>query len=81
LAFATRIAITHALRVDSANCLNKIASRLLEARLKQNSGTSRQPPSSDKPWKKPESERLKTGRKSGGQKGHFVQDNALAGME
>lgn len=42
----------------------------LEARFKQNSSTSSQPPSTDKPWK-PKSERLKTGRASGGQKGHI----------
>jgi len=43
--------------------------RELKARLGLDSETSHQPPSQDKPWK-PRSERQKTGRSSGGQRGH-----------
>ena len=41
----------------------------LEARLAQDSRTSSQPPSKDNPWA-PKSERQKTGRSSGAQRGH-----------
>lgn len=43
--------------------------RLLEAYINLNSQTSNQPPSKDPPWK-PKSERQKSVRSSGGQKGH-----------
>ena len=42
----------------------------LKAQLGANSTTSNTPPSLDKPWK-PQSERIKTGRPSGGQPGHI----------
>ena len=41
----------------------------LEDRLNQNSGNSSKPPSSDE-FVKPKSQRKKSGKKSGGQKGH-----------
>lgn len=53
--------------------LQKLAQKVetLEARLAQNSGNSSKPPSSDGYTKpSPKSQRKKTGRKSGGQKGH-----------
>ncbi|WP_407542877.1 DUF6444 domain-containing protein [Deinococcus radiomollis] len=42
----------------------------LKAQLDADSTTSSLPPSTDKPWK-PQSERVKTGRPSGGQPGHI----------
>jgi len=44
--------------------------RDLEARLNQNSSNSSQPPSSDRPWAKPQRKRRIRGGKRGGQKGH-----------
>ena len=41
----------------------------LKAQVGADSSTSNVPPSQDKPWK-PQSERIKTGRLSGGQPGH-----------
>jgi len=41
----------------------------LKTRLAQNSQTSSQPPSRDKPWK-PKSERTSSGKSTGGQAGH-----------
>jgi len=41
----------------------------LKAQLQADSTTSSAPPSTDKPWK-PQSERVKTDRPSGGQAGH-----------
>ena len=41
----------------------------LEARLNMNSTNSSMPPSSDR-WRKPQSERKKSGKKPGGQLGH-----------
>lgn len=46
--------------------------RAIKAQLARNSTTSSQPPSQDKPWT-PKSERQKTGRSSGGQRGHTGQ--------
>lgn len=42
----------------------------LQARLSKNSSNSSKPPSSDGPKKQPKSQRGKTGKKPGGQKGH-----------
>ena len=42
----------------------------LEARLNQNSSNSSNPPSSDPPWRKSQSQRTKSGKKPGGQRGH-----------
>ena len=50
----------------------------LEARLAQDSRTSGQPPSQDKPWT-PKSERQKTGRSSGAQRGHVGKTLKIAG--
>jgi len=44
--------------------------RDLSARVKQNSSNSSLPPSSDRPWDKPERKKKVRGRKRGGQKGH-----------
>ncbi|WP_245619438.1 DUF6444 domain-containing protein, partial [Deinococcus marmoris] len=51
--------------------LDELELRLLtlEARLAATSRTSSQPPSQDKPWV-PKSERQKSNRSSGGQRGH-----------
>ncbi|WP_407540906.1 IS66 family transposase [Deinococcus radiomollis] len=47
-----------------------VENQSLKAQLSADSTTSSQPPSTDKPWK-PLSERVKTGRPSGGQPGHI----------
>lgn len=44
--------------------------RDLETRLNQNSSNSSLPPSSDRPWDKPQRKKKIRGRKRGGQKGH-----------
>ena len=49
----------------------------LEARLAQDRRTSSRPPSQDKPWK-PKSERQKTGRSSGAQRGHVGKTLKMA---
>ena len=49
----------------------------LEARLAQDSRTSSRPPSQDKPWK-PKSERQKTDRSSGAQRGHVGKTLKMA---
>ncbi len=49
----------------------------LEARLAQDSRTSSQPPSKDNPWA-PKSERQKTGRSSGAQRGHASKTLKMA---
>lgn len=57
-----------AVRVVVRELLQRVAQ--LEARLKQTSRNSSQPPSSDPPQAKPRAAKEPTGRKSGGQPGH-----------